>query len=471
MVREDDKIRPGQIKFLSAAPPPMAAGEYIIRAKQVVNIPEEKNREKNATEFSKDTTTFWVGAPRFALNAGEDIYSVYPAAGSMGSYFYCLPHIVLNRKTLPWERTIDGSVAGPDQVKPPWMALLLLDEDEIRDEDITLKNVLLSEIFLPQQEAGKTIIPPGIQHGPGDAEEIETSRIDAKGAPRYSVIDLAFPLLREIVPYTEELSYLAHARQVDTGNKEAAGVNAKGWFSSVIGNRLPKENRTNTVYLVSLEGHGKWLRENSAGNPGDHIRLVVLYHWSFEAKGLNFEELVKKLNKEAGPYRIYTDKPAGRQDVADALHYGYTALNHDFRDGTKSISWYRGPLVPVNIAKPPDTMLPAADGALRYDERNGMFDVSYAAAWQLGRLLALENPGFSEAINNWKNGFARDYRLKVAKSLLEEKFKNRIDFTTEDDAPASSSKDELNFSALLQKMEGDELIKNLLLEIWHQHLK
>ncbi len=31
-----------------------------------------------------------------------------------------------------------------------------------------------------------------------------------------------------------------------------------------------------------------------------------------------------------------------------------------------------------------------------------MFDVSYAAAWQLGRLLALQSNNFAETLYNWK---------------------------------------------------------------------
>lgn len=469
MTSENDQIKTGQIKFLSASPPPLTAGEYAIRAQQVINVPAGTNKEQKATEFNNNSTEFWIGAPRFTLST-EDVYSVYPPASSSGSYFYSLPHIVLNRKTLPWERTIDGSIAGRDEVKPPWIALLLLDEDEIREQDITLQNVLLKEIFTPVQGVNK-IIGPAITPELWDEEEIAASVKDEKGAPRYTVVDLPFPLLRDIMPYTEELPYLVHARQVDTGNKEAQGANAKGWFSSAIGNRLPKKNKTNSAFLVSLEGHGAYLKENSAGSSTDRIRLVVLYHWSFEAKGPDFERLVRNLNEGAGPYRITTGTPIANEPVQRALYYGYTVLNHEFREGTKSISWYRGPLAPANISKPPNYIYEAADGALRFDAHTGMFDVSYAAAWQLGRLLALENPGFSEAINNWKNGFVKDFRMDVAKQLLKKEFTNRIDFTIEDDTNTISPEGILNFSLALHKMDSDELMKNLLLEIWNQNLE
>ena len=44
----------------------------------------------------------------------------------------------------------------------------------------------------------------------------------------------------------------------------------------------------------------------------------------------------------------------------------------------------------------------AADQLVRYDSSSGMFDVSYAAAWELGRLLMLRRRRISVAFFNWK---------------------------------------------------------------------
>ena len=44
----------------------------------------------------------------------------------------------------------------------------------------------------------------------------------------------------------------------------------------------------------------------------------------------------------------------------------------------------------------------AADELLRYNESDGMFDVSYSAAWELGRLLALQNKKAATGIYQWK---------------------------------------------------------------------
>jgi hypothetical protein len=47
--------------------------------------------------------------------------------------------------------------------------------------------------------------------------------------------------------------------------------------------------------------------------------------------------------------------------------------------------------------------LPSADAALRYNYNTGMLDASYAAAWQLGRMLALQNQQFAQALYRYRN--------------------------------------------------------------------
>ena len=65
-----------------------------------------------------------IVGPRVRLDPA-DIAGVYPAAGSDSSPDEYLPHVALVRRTLPWERN------GP-VVDHPWMALIVLSEDELR---------------------------------------------------------------------------------------------------------------------------------------------------------------------------------------------------------------------------------------------------------------------------------------------------------------------------------------------------
>ena len=81
------------------------------------DIPEEK---AYSLETSPVTETFYVGGPRFALT-GSEAYSCYPGPGQIGKFYDTLPHIVFDRCTLPWERTIDGAdPTVPATIRPGW---------------------------------------------------------------------------------------------------------------------------------------------------------------------------------------------------------------------------------------------------------------------------------------------------------------------------------------------------------------
>jgi hypothetical protein len=468
MINENDKIEPGFIRFLQASPPPMVAGEYIIFAGQdIKNIPGVKTAN-GSFPFEKKDTSFHVSAPRFSLDTSE-VYSVYPPASSTGDYFKTLPHVVFSRKTLPWERTIDGKTGGNGEVSPPWIALLLIDEDEIKEHDIKVRSVKLDGLTDPGSTDASVLLPANLNLEPWELDELSNPK--ANEDKRYNIVDLPLELFLKIVPNENELSFLAHARQVDTGNKEIAGINAKGWFSVIIGNRLPKRQKMNTVFLVSLEGHARYLAKGKpAGvDSGKKLRLSVLHYWSFKAEGLDFETLVDNLNKNIGPLKINpsVELPAD-SSIEKALHYGYTPINHTFRKGARAISWYRGPLVPVNISMPDTYRYNSPDGALRFDTDTGMFDISYAAAWQIGKLLALQAAGFSKLLNSWKNDYKKEFRLHIAREILQLKYPDRINFTGEPGNIESDGK--INFSQALNKVESDDLMKNLVMELWNQML-
>jgi hypothetical protein len=52
----------------------------------------------------------------------------------------------------------------------------------------------------------------------------------------------------------------------------------------------------------------------------------------------------------------------------------------------------------------------SADELVLYDQTIGMFDVSYSAAWELGRLLTLQNKQVSVDLFNWKRSHAQSLK-------------------------------------------------------------
>jgi hypothetical protein len=63
-----------------------------------------------------------------------------------------------------------------------------------------------------------------------------------------------------------------------------------------------------------------------------------------------------------------------------------------------------------------------ADQLVRYNPETGMMDVSYASAWQIGRLLGLQNKEYSLALYDWKQSNARKTALALEHDIIEEKF-------------------------------------------------
>lgn len=423
MISPNDKIEKGELKLQSFAKPPLVAKKYTLSTKLTLT---GINNGSNV-DYADNSLCFTVSAPRFALELGL-IYSVYPASGSSGPYHKTLPHIVFTRKTLPWEREI---VAG-DSTKP-WLALLLLTEEEIKQNSVSLKDIPIKEI---NSKSIPDLLTPTITIADWESE-----------AGMAKVLEMPVSLFQKVAPKLSDLSYLAHTRQVDTGNKENNDLNPKGWFSVIVGNRRPKEAENNYVFLVSMEGQ-------SAGydstNRGKKLLLGVLKQWSFLSQGHTFSEICEELGKNVKPFSM--EMESTNLAIQKAFKYGYSPLNHQLREGKKTISWYRGPLVPVDIPNPEKYQYESADQALRFDRETAMFDISYSSAWQLGRLLALQSPSFFTALNNWKMNYEREKPLSIAKKILKET--SGLEINPED------------LAEMVHTTESDEILSSLLFEFW-----
>lgn len=421
-------VQAGQIQFVEACHPPLVAGEYQVGMSQVVKDSESAPVPWNSDPYAS-ALRFAVDAPRFALEPA-DIHSVYPPANQAGRFGNALPHVVFTRRTLPWERTIDGAAPRLGQPYAPWMGLLLLAEDELSVPGAALPR---SEVrALPVWRDGTDtllkpeashVLPPNLgqpQRGTPAADAWQHARARCEGQTCLA-IDLDAALFKAVAPRRDDLLLLAHVRQIDTGDKEVAAVNDRGWFSLLVGNRLPQPMRRHRVLLVALEGHQDRLHDDWTPAAGQAVRLAVLGHWSFECTESN--DFKAHLERVApGPFRLpFRDYGANSMDAADivngALARGFTAFDHRLRHGESSVSWYRGPLVPMIYSVPGQVQQPVAsvDQLLRYDPRTGLFDASYAAAWQLGRLLALQNRSFAQSLQR-----VRETLRTIAEQKMQE---------------------------------------------------
>jgi hypothetical protein len=122
------------------------------------------------------------------------------------------------------------------------------------------------------------------------------------------------------------------------------------------------------------------------------------------------------------PHTSYTDSQDGPATVAqEALETGYIPLLNNLRSGEETTSWYRGPASPVPTSADPNGPYLFSDRAIRYDpgpdpdpttgkssqSGTGLYDVSYACAWQIGRLLALSDSAFAQRLFDWRRSLAQ----------------------------------------------------------------
>ena len=212
------------------------------------------------------------------------------------------------------------------------------------------------------------------------------------------VIDVKKGFLQQIIPGVEDLELLVHVRQgLDMQNNPAGNEKAV-----IVANRMPVPGEKSVAHLVSVEGRYKSDGFNfQDATDDDYIRLVSLKSWTFYCTNPSktFKKAVQDLM-----VTLHATSNAMTSDIADQMTLaGYSVLPHTFRGGHRSISWYRGPCTPA-VQADASLELPArsADSLLTYDANNGMFDISYAAAWELGRLMALSSKSISVRLYQWK---------------------------------------------------------------------
>ncbi|GAA1880742.1 hypothetical protein [Streptantibioticus ferralitis] len=363
------------------------AGEYTITVEQSVS------GTVDAHSFGKsfsDTRTLQVRGPRFALTS-ELVYATYPVPGSTGQYGNDLPHLVLSRAVLPWERILDAS-----EPTVPWLALLLLDENELPVDAASGRGDQTRPVseLLPGSshvQPAKTLVP-----------ELAAEK-DPAGPATCRTIDIPVGVFTDVMPRFTELRDLCHVRRV-------AGAGG-GDYAVVLSNRLPRGDARYTAHLVSLEGFGK---DQLSGrvplslpdqSQAEKVRMVSLWSWSFTSSARakpSFLAVAKNLadrSKGKLPLRL-PDTSTGDGSVAKRLWNGYVPVGHQLPTGERSFAWYRGPFTPVVPQALPagEKALASEAAALIYSVGHGVFDVSYASAFALGKTIALANTDLAKSL-------------------------------------------------------------------------
>lgn len=107
---------------------------------------------------------------------------------------------------------------------------------------------------------------------------------------------------------------------------------------------------------------------------------------------------MQQLKKNAAVFGIAVQASSGDTYVDQALKRGYVPVDYKPLDSTKTFAWYRGPFATLKRDQVAETAFDRADAALIVDPARGIMDVSYASAWELGRLNALSSPAFVKGL-------------------------------------------------------------------------
>jgi hypothetical protein len=450
--------------------PPLVDGSYRIDA--VTNVAYDGQQ----APLSSNSGYFDIEGPRFTLPA-TDVAAVYPPSNGHGGFDEYIPQIVISRRTLPWERrlTSDPSAIGTptrDQWTPqpnpfpqvpnepqewgpaPWLALLVFQEGEYTlHQNVPLKSVV-----------------------PADAY----TRLEVADGITCDSIEVEFGLLQSVLPSLDELTLLAHVRQVNVDDKELNAASGDGLYAVLMSNRIPAPGAKFRACLVSLEERtdlvkadpppvaapvfigilenpviGQTLHVQAGKNPPPAIaassnlplsqttgivktgvlatvadrnvfaavnytqvppyyvfletkQLVLLHSWQFECTGVGtFRDYVQRINVST----MGTVEDQGHPPVIDTGHIPITVLD---RSGVEENVWYRGPFVPMPLTRDPLTYH-SADQCRRVTPETGAEDISYAAAFECGRLMAAADPRLAQELMRWRR---EPYRQSVRTDSL-----------------------------------------------------
>ena len=445
--------------------PPLVDNTY--RIDVVTNVTYDGQQ----APLTKNSGYFAIEGPRFTL-PDTDVAGVFPPKNGHGGFDENIPQIAITRRTLPWERrlTSDPGLIGtptrdpldpqpnpfppvggqPQEYGPaPWLALLLFAEGEyVLHQNVPLNKIVPSDVY------SRLNVPDGITC---DSIEVEIG------------------LLESVVPSLDELTLLAHVRQVNVEDRELNASSGDGYFAIVMGNRLPAPGAKYRACLVSLEERddlvqpdpppvaGEWFgfvivpqaAEAAAAHPapapaalraagaapvltssvpqkrvtnaaqGDTVQplltvgdrnvvtaigpigtlrfpivvatkqVVLLYSWQFECTGVGtFRDYMQRVNVST----LGTVEQQGHPPVSDTGHVPLTVMD---RAGVQENVWYRGPLVPVPLTRDPLTYH-SADQCRRVTPETGVEDISYAAAFEAGRLMAAADPRLAQELMRWR---------------------------------------------------------------------
>ncbi|TGJ86547.1 hypothetical protein E0Z10_g2233 [Xylaria hypoxylon] len=395
----------------------LPANKYTASVHQTIQTPDG---EKLSFDSSKQ---FHVIAPRFSLPASV-VHSTYPSQGHQDTVDI-LPHIVFNDAHLPWERTVTDQTDTIDKTRNrvPWLALLTFTHNELQIPDNALKrakNTTATATQALRLDSSTVTAFPGVStplsHLENVSGDVSVIFVTAKLFNAYvTTFDPdGKPTSSQNRPDVSRYKYLSHVRRLSTMGMAESGGQELALKSVVMAHRLAPLDALQPmpiiVHLVSLEG----IESMSFPVPGQKtVALVSLHSWIYTAlppSSLNTHDLfitighsIDLLCTPASTIARISSPPLLAGDwLQRRLRDGYTLTRYRTKTGEVTAAMTRGPftpsLVPHPLTKDWNSISYSGESLQIIDSEVGFIDLSYSAAWNLGKSMALADPVFSAAL-------------------------------------------------------------------------
>ncbi len=424
---KEPDLLPGEARFHSYYKPALSAGKHHITVTQQVTPPEGY---PDGLQNADAQRSFTVLAPQWTLPDGTVAFVSPPPGHS--AQFRTLPHAVLRDPHIPWARRVSGKSDGDDKGSIPWMALVAFTADELQLDDA------LQKAFFPVGTGAKLNDTLGWDLEVGHVNTVAdvtgqdrlTNFLPTAAARDAQVKTSVIAVKRDTFVQlfadggadqcdVSKFKYMSHVRMVATEGMLSAVDGESGTFGMVVSHRTGPLEVAEPVpvmmHLVSLEQ----IDDRPLAGLKDRVLLTSLYSWSYTALppgSFDVERALKRLGTAGEgltvlrPDRIRApDKttPRGAELSVDDIisrrqQDGYSLVRHRTVTGETMAAICRGPLVPTIVPHPlhPDVPFQSNFGSdlQILDRELGLMDVSYATAWQLGKMLGMDDPAFTVAL-------------------------------------------------------------------------
>jgi hypothetical protein len=208
-------------------------------------------------------------------------------------------------------------------------------------------------------------------------------------------------------------AFIAGERAASTGATRAVTASAAAVSQASLAVSASGLFQGTQIGTIQVAGERDRLSSGAAVlNPS--ARLVLLHSWTFTCEGDGtFRQLMQGLDVGM----MGDTDPASKLTVADT---GHIQVGVTDRLGAPEQSWYRGPLVSQPLTRDPLGPYHSADQARRVVADTGAENISYAGAFETGRLLAAADGRLAQELMRWRRTAFRASARTTSITLLQQ---------------------------------------------------